>query len=117
MYIETKLSPTHIELIKIFLQANQLTHTDVMCVKRSIDNIEYEFLDIVTLDEDDNEKLTYMGLIHSGILNMFDDYLIKCGIPWDFLPPRDYRDHEANRDAVKRAVKEVARILNKDIAK
>ncbi len=80
MYIQTHLSADHIELIKIFMQANELYHVDILVKKRSIDGLDYLYLDIITLDEQDAEKLTFMGIRHSGVLNMLDDYLMKCNV-------------------------------------
>lgn len=87
MNLETRISPDHLELIKIFMKAN-----DLGCVihpkEIEIRSRNHTVLEIEFTDEDSEIKLTYMGLIHAGVLNMFDDYLMKCGVEVSAIPPK-----------------------------
>jgi hypothetical protein len=58
--------------------------------------------------DDTSVALTFLGLRHCGIQNMLDDYLMKCGVPWDALQPKsihrqlqDEREEEQNKEFMK----------------
>lgn len=87
MNIETKINVDHLELIKIFLEANELNaiaNEDEIIIRGVI----HKALSIVVWDEDSEIKLTFMGVRHAGVLNMLDDYLLKCGVAVDTINPK-----------------------------
>lgn len=90
MYIYTEIDTYHRSLIHTFILANEL---DGIYVEESSTEIRGNYHKVLALrceSEDSQIKLTFMGLRHSGILNMLDDYLLKCGIKWDALKPASY---------------------------
>jgi len=77
--IETEIPADHLELITIFLKANELD-ADIFCeidrnLNRQTIKISYN-----EKNEDLCSKITYMSLRHLGFLNMLDDFLLKCGV-------------------------------------
>jgi hypothetical protein len=50
--------------------------------------------------EDSTIALTFMGLRHCSVLNMLDDYLLRCGVANDALQPASYhRQLQEEREA------------------
>ena len=88
--IKTELSARHLELIKLFFNANDLpgvvvdTYNDlingynVVCIQLSYEETDY----------DTSSKITFMAIIHCGVANMLDDFLLKCGVDVRLLRPR-----------------------------
>jgi hypothetical protein len=77
--IETELPADHLELITVFLKANELD-ADISC---EIDrNLNQQTIKISYNEENEDlcSKITYMSLRHLGFLNMLDDFLLKCGV-------------------------------------
>lgn len=77
--IQTELPADHLELVAIFLKANDLD-ADISCeVNR---NLNRQTIKISYNEENEDlcSKITYMSLRHLGFLNMLDDFLLKCGI-------------------------------------
>lgn len=109
MLIETMLSTDHIELIKIFIDANELRGMTVLEAKVDIRGTNHSFIHLACHDEDTMEKITFMSLRHSGFLNMFDDYLMKCGVTHNELNPATYR-----RQLQKEREDETTRIFMKN---
>ncbi len=87
--------------MKIFLTANELEDTEVLQVDLEENDKKYPILEIVCHNDISAQSLTVLGLRNYGILNMFDDYLIRCGVdPWAIKPYnliRDREDCEANK--------------------
>lgn len=76
MIVETNISYGYLDLIKIFLDANNL---DIKIQDKSA----YPFGKIVFEYDEDSEvatTITFMSYRHLGFENMLCDYLIKCGI-------------------------------------
>ena len=94
--IKTNLSIDHLELIKIFFEANKLPNVIISEYSNIIKNYPHKMIEI-TYDNDDVEtsgQITYMSLVHVGLQNMLDDYLMKCGVSvWD-LQPKTIREQE-----------------------
>lgn len=104
MYLRTLLSTDHLELIKVFVEANELHDTIVMEVAETIRGIEHCFLHLKCDNLETETKLSYMGFRHCGVLNMLDDYLLKCGVPVNALQPKSFnrqlqneKEEETNR--------------------
>ena len=77
-YIETDISWGYLALIEIFGKANSLVwkFEPRVVVKGS-----RMYITIIVEENSDTEvTLTFMALRHSGIPNMLEDYLMKCGI-------------------------------------
>jgi len=74
--IKTQLPVMHIDLVKIFLDANKL---DI-----EVSHYTSGYHNLISLEYAVNEelenKMTYMSIKHSGFLNMIDDFLLKCGV-------------------------------------
>ena len=108
MIIDTKLDIAHKELILIFFKANELIG---MVVTEEPIEIRGRFHMVLRLEstfQGTSEALTFMGIRHCGVLNMLDDYLLKCGVTWDALQPssmhrqiQDEREQEENEKFIK----------------
>jgi len=77
---KTQLDSKHLEKIQIFLEANKLNDT-----KAEIDEVIsgawiHQTIQVCCNSHDDEVQLTFMAVIHAGISNMLDDYLMKCGV-------------------------------------
>src|SRR3954468_19512056 len=90
MIIETRLDIAHIELIKIFFQANDLTGVNITEGTMEVRGRHHMVLQLESTYEPTSVALTFMGVRHCGVLNMLDDYLLKCGVPMDALQPKSY---------------------------
>ena len=105
MIIDTQLDVEHLELIKIFIDANELVGIVIRQVPMEYNKRHHMVLQLESTHDLTSEKLTFMGYRHSGVLNMFDDYLLKCGVPHDALKPKSYyrqlqeeQEEEINED-------------------
>lgn len=109
MIINTKIDVVHLELINIFIKANDLVGIVVSSEPYEINGRFHMTLRLTPTFEDTSATLTFMGIRHSGILNMLDDYLIKCGVPWDAISPpsihrqiQEEKELKQNEDFMKR---------------
>lgn len=105
MIIDTQLDVDHLELIKIFIDANELVGVVIKQVPMTYNGRHHMVLQLESTYDLASEKLTFMGYRHSGVLNMLDDYLLKCGVPYDALKPKSYyrqlqeeQEEEINED-------------------
>ena len=108
MIVNTELDVKHLELIKIFVKANDLVGIVIKEVPYEVRGRFHMCLQLETTFEDSAEALTFMGIRHCGVKNMLDDYLLKCGIAPDALQPasmhrqlQDEREQEQNEDFMK----------------
>jgi hypothetical protein len=92
MEIETDILHEHSELIKIFLNANDLDGVRVESYDQDVNGILHLCIKLVIDSDDDSEKLTAMGLRNYGVKNMLDHFLLKCGISPFGLHARHYKD-------------------------
>jgi hypothetical protein len=90
MIIKTKLDIEHLELIKIFLKANELVGVVITEELWEVNGRFHMVLQLESTCDLTSTAITFLGIRHSGVLNMFDDYLIKCGVPVDALQPKSY---------------------------
>jgi len=90
MIIQTEIDVAHLELIKIFIKANELVGVVIKETPFEIRGRFHMGLQLESIYEPTSETFTFMGFRHCGILNMFDDYLLKCGIPCDAIKPKSY---------------------------
>jgi hypothetical protein len=87
--VETSIDIAHLELIKIFFQANDLIVV-LDTVYKPFPNRTVELPYISIKYDNDGEtavKLSYMAMVHSGFNNMLEDYLLKCGISARHISP------------------------------
>jgi hypothetical protein len=105
MIINTKLDIAHKELIKIFLKANELDAVTISEEPLGINGRLHMVIGLKCTHEPTAEALTFMGLRHCGVLNMLDDYLLKCGVFPDALQPvsinrqiQEEREQRLNED-------------------
>lgn len=104
MIIDTLLDVKHIELIEIFLKANELVGATVYEYPMEIRGRHHMCLRIESKFEDTDVALTFMGVRHTGIKNMLDDYLMKCGVPVSQLIPSSIkRQEQEEREAEQNA--------------
>lgn len=95
--IETKLDISHIELIKIFFEANNLSSVSVYEKEILVREYPHRVIFIsYPLDSEDSTKISFMSLIHAGFINMLDDYLLKCGVSVYNLSPDSFKHQERN---------------------
>lgn len=92
MIIKTEICVDHLALINVFIDANELHGVNVNIVETTINNKKYHVLQLESTNEDTTMKLSYMALIHSGITNMLDDFLLKCGVLVNDIPPHTNRN-------------------------
>lgn len=88
MILKTQIDVRHQPLIVIFLKANDLVGVVVTQEVLEIRGKKHGVLQLESTVEDTSIALTVMGLRHCGILNMLDDYLLKCGVSWDKINPK-----------------------------
>jgi hypothetical protein len=105
MIVDTQLSVDHIELIKIFVEANELIETNVIEREVDIRGKKHRMLTLHTFNEDSATKLTFMGLRHAGVLNMLDDFLLKCDVSPLNLQPASIRTQENEEKEAEREAK------------
>jgi len=104
--IQTDLSIVHIELIKIFFQANELPNVIVRESDKQMGLFYHKVIEIEYNDDDTSSAIIYMSMRHSGFKNMLDDYLLKCGVsPWE-LQPATIREQQLAEDTQKRIEKD-----------
>lgn len=104
MIITTKLSYEHLELIKIFMEANELTGVIIRPADLEIRGIIHRVIELDSTDEDTSSKLTFMGLRHYGVLNMLDDFLLKCGVsPLNLNPSTIYKQEREEYEDILHA--------------
>jgi hypothetical protein len=100
MIINTQLDIAHIELIKIFIKANDLVGIVLREYPIEVRGRFHMCLQLESTFEDTSIALTFMGVIHCGVLNMLDDYLMKCGVTPDSLKPKSiHRQLQEEREA------------------
>lgn len=100
MIIETNLDIKHTKLMHIFFKANELVGVVVEEYPVEIRGRHHMMLRFNITYEPSAVALTFMGVRHAGIKNMFDDYLMKCGVPVDALQPASYhRQLQEEREA------------------
>jgi len=90
MIIETRLDIAHLELIKIFFKANELVGVNIKQATMEVRGRHHMVIHLETTYEPTSIALTFMGVRHCGVLNMLDDYLLKCGVALDALQPKSY---------------------------
>ena len=103
--IKTNLSIEHLELIKIFFEASKLPNVIIGEYNKILKDVSHKMIDIMYDDEDVETagQITYMSLVHAGLQNMLDDYLMKCGVSvWD-LQPKTIREQELKEKEEERA--------------
>lgn len=88
MRIETNLKAEHIELVKIFFEANEMPDVVVSTYAKRIGLLEHI---LILLDYEDSSdaayKISFMSFRNSGLINMLEDFLIKCNVsPFDLNP-------------------------------
>lgn len=76
--LDTRLKPQFKELIKTFFKANEFTDVRVVSYTDPENYGDQEMLRIFYSD-DDESRIMFLGFKHAGILNMLDDYIMKCG--------------------------------------
>jgi hypothetical protein len=81
MILETRISFGHESLLWTFFDANNLKVQIVRRKAHPVDKIDLYYDE----ESDTAQELMFMGLVHSGIENMLDDYLIKCGVRPDLI--------------------------------
>lgn len=121
--IETKsrILEAHLELIKIFFEANDLKDVYVNVYKETYfdgteDEETYRMLSFSFYQETETaEKITYMAMRHAGFLNMIYDYLLKCNVS-DIVPnpEKDQRIKEQHRRSKKLEEEQKERKKNLD---
>ena len=88
MEIRTELVQDHKALIEVFLKANELTSVKLQTYEKVEWDHTFHLLKLIyDNDSEDALKLSYMSLVHMGIPNMLDDFLLKCGVPVKTLNP------------------------------
>lgn len=105
--IETKsrILEAHLELIKIFFEANDLKDVYINVYKETyFDGTEneetYRMLSFSFYQETETaEKITYMAMRHAGFLNMLYDYLLKCNLNIFDIEPDPERDKNVKEQA------------------
>jgi hypothetical protein len=104
MIIATKLDIVHLELIKIFCKANDLVGVEISEVPMEVNGRFHMVLQLECKYEPTSAALTFMGFRHCGILNMLDDYLLKCGVdPGSLQPASIQRQIQEEREAKQNA--------------
>jgi hypothetical protein len=76
--IDTRIKPQFKELLDIFFKANEFTDVRIVSYREPENYGDQEMLRIFYSD-DDESGIMFLGFKHAGILNMLDDYLMKCG--------------------------------------
>lgn len=96
--IITQIDTAHLELIKIFVKANELA-VDVRADTLTVRKYNHKIIILEPKDEESAMSLTYMGVVHAGVLNMLDDYLLKCGVmPAAILPDTIHRQNQDEKE-------------------
>jgi len=116
MIIDTRLDIAHIELIKIFLKANDLVGVEINEVPMEVNGRFHMVIQLESKYEPTSHSLTFMGLRHCGILNMLDDFLLKCGVLHDALQPKSYHrqlQEEKEQEQNEEFMKHMARVKGK----
>lgn len=88
MIIDTEIDIAHIELIKIFIKANDLVGIVITEAPHEVRGRFHMCLQLESTFEDTSVALTLMGVRHCGVKNMLDDYLLRCGIQPDAIRPK-----------------------------
>ena len=100
MIVNTQLDIVHLELIKIFIKANDLVGIVIREYPVEVRGRFHMCLQLESTFEDTSIALTFMGVVHCGVLNMLDDYLIKCGVLTDALKPASiHRQMQEERES------------------
>ena len=77
--VDTKILSKHIELVKIFFQANNF-HDARVVIYSDLENYGTQEMIRVFYSDEDEGDIVMMAIRHAGIPNMLDDYLMKCGV-------------------------------------
>jgi hypothetical protein len=77
--VNTSILIKHKELIITFFQANNFKDVRVLTYN---DINKYGTQEIIRLfyNTEEGVDITFMALRHSGVQNMLDDFLMKCGV-------------------------------------
>lgn len=117
--IRTQISLDHIELIKIFIKANELDNMVAVPYKFEVSGKSHHAIELQITNESTEEKLSIMSMRNSGVSNMLDDFLLKCGVPVDAINPKsihrqlqDEREKEINEKFISTLPEILARISN-----
>jgi hypothetical protein len=91
--VETNISWGFLNLIEIFLQANNLVVTCKPCgISEKKITLEYEE------NSETAMNITFMSIKHLGLENMLCDYLKRCGIPYELIPVgNSYPNRDMNK--------------------
>jgi hypothetical protein len=94
--IQTNLSTDHLELIKIFFEANELPNVRIYAYDKQMGMFSHRMIEVSYDDQDGEtgEKITYMSMVHAGFCNMLDDFLMKCGVDVWKLAPKTIKEQE-----------------------
>lgn len=89
MIIDTTLDIAHLELLRVFMKANDL---DIYVNEANVEirGKSHKMIRLESAHEPAIQALTFLGLKHAGVLNMFDDFLLKCGVGVTELQPVSY---------------------------
>jgi len=101
--VKTSIGEQHLELIKIFFKANDLPMVEIHTHIKNIRGEDHFLIQLGWADEDEEtaSKITYMAIVHLGIQNMLDDYLMKCGVDVYSIPPPSIVKQEKREHAEK----------------
>lgn len=81
MKIQTELLSMHLELVKIFFEANELKDVVVGEYPKIRNKISHNLIEVSWDDESESgQKILQMSIINYGFNNMLDSFLIKCGV-------------------------------------
>jgi hypothetical protein len=108
--IQTTISTDHLELIKIFFEANELPDVRIYTYNKQIGMFAHRMIEVAYENNSDTaEKITFMSMIHAGFLNMLDDYLMKCGVSVWELQPKTIKEQElkVKQEARDQELKEI----------
>lgn len=98
--IDSKLCISHRALIETFIDACELHDLRIVERKVVIGDKEHSMLSFYCDNPATESTMAFMALRHHGFLNMLDDYLLKCGVPYDSLQPASYqRQLQEDREA------------------
>lgn len=97
--IQTELSIKHLELIKIFFEANDMPDAVVRQYDKQIGAFYHPMIEIYCSSEDTETNITFMAMKHMGFKNMLDDYLMKCGVDHWNLEPDSVKIQRAQEEA------------------
>lgn len=77
--LDTQILSKHLPLIQTFFMANNFYDTQVLRYN-NLDVYGTQELIRIFYSETHEQDITFMALRHSGVQNMLDHFLLKCGI-------------------------------------